>query len=136
MVKKSSFVELNYIFLFFLFIVLLFLGVLYFLLALPRCSLPQPFMCFGHEIEGKTVHLYIKNNLAQNMQLKDVRLDGCNKTTNGVVGGGEVKGFTLSDCTFNFFYKDNIIVEYKIVGDSSIPHSQIGEISGAKSINL
>lgn len=135
MPKKRSLVQINYIFLFILFIGLLFLGALYFLLALPRCSVTQPFMCFGHEVEGKRVHIYLKNNLANNMEVT-LKLDNCKNIASGIISTSEVKGFTLTNCDFKFLYKNELIINYRILGTNGISHSFAGFISGAKGINL
>lgn len=136
MAKTRSLVEINYIFLFFLFIIILFLGVLYFLLALPRCSMEQPFMCFGHKVEGDTTKVIIKNNLGYNMYIKSVNLEGCTQPGSGLISGNDFDEFTMSGCNFKFFYKNGFIIEYVLIGDSGISHTQTGFISGAKGINL
>jgi len=136
MPKKRSLVEINYIFLFILFIILLFSGVLYFLLALPRCVVSYPFTCYGHEFEDNTVNIYLKKNPPDNMYIKNVYVDNCKKPDSDIILVDEIKAFTLDDCNFKFFYKNEIVIEYQLLTDSRIVHSETGFISGAKGINL
>lgn len=136
MAQKRSFVQISYIFLFILFVIILFLGALYFLLALPRCAVYYPFTCYGHEFKSDSVDIYIKKNLPDNIFIKNIKLNNCNKQASDTLLGDEVKKFTLKDCNFKFFYKNEFIIEYQLIGESNIPHTQTGFVSGVKGINL